>query len=204
MPLIDGYEATCAIRTQEPYISLPLRYSSYRQTLTPNLTLTNPFSLPTSIASPKSKNSGLQSQSALVSSNSQNPAQTLKDIPIIALTASAIPGDQAKCFDAGMSDYITKPLDSRILEMKLIRWVVGGGSVIRRRGSAVDGVDGANDERDGEPVGPGVMQEEPHTADAEHMDIQDPDRMEDVGEDDEILQEDGEEDGQGDAMRLSI
>jgi signal transduction histidine kinase/CheY-like chemotaxis protein len=43
-----------------------------------------------------------------------------KDIPIIALTANAMSNDQKLCFDAGMSDYITKPVSlemmSKVLE----------------------------------------------------------------------------------------
>jgi two-component system sensor histidine kinase/response regulator len=38
-----------------------------------------------------------------------------KPIPIIALTAQAIQGDRQCCFDAGMTDYITKPVDRQEL-----------------------------------------------------------------------------------------
>ena len=200
MPLIDGYEATCAIRTQEPYISLPLKPSSYRQMLTPSPTLTNPFFSPAATASPRPKNLSLQPQSPFETANTQSTTLTLKDIPIIALTASAIPGDQAKCFDAGMSDYITKPLDSRILEMKLIRWILGGGSVIRRRGSAVDAVDGASDVKESEHEIAGI-QNGTHVADEVRSGSS---RMEDVGEDDEVLEDTEEEEAQRDAMRLSL
>ncbi len=39
----------------------------------------------------------------------QNPL--VKDIAIIALTAHALPDDRRRAFDAGVNEYITKPMD---------------------------------------------------------------------------------------------
>jgi CheY-like chemotaxis protein/HPt (histidine-containing phosphotransfer) domain-containing protein len=44
-------------------------------------------------------------------------------IPIIALTANAIKGDNDKCIDAGMNDYISKPFKEEELVKSITRWL---------------------------------------------------------------------------------
>ena len=45
-----------------------------------------------------------------------------KAIPIIALTANAMKGDNVKCFEAGMNDYLAKPFQSEQLAEILHKW----------------------------------------------------------------------------------
>lgn len=55
----------------------------------------------------------------------RDPASSVlnHDIPIIAMTANAFAEDQQRCIDAGMNDFVAKPIDRQRLAAVLIRWL---------------------------------------------------------------------------------
>jgi CheY-like chemotaxis protein/HPt (histidine-containing phosphotransfer) domain-containing protein len=70
----------------------------------------------------------------------QLPANRGARLPIIALTANAMQGDEQKCRRAGMDDFLAKPYTLASLRTTLARWLPNGGkaqtSVERERSAA--------------------------------------------------------------------
>ncbi len=55
----------------------------------------------------------------------RNPRSAIQNrrVPIIALTAHAMQGDRERCIEAGMNDYVSKPVSPRALAEVLARWL---------------------------------------------------------------------------------
>jgi CheY-like chemotaxis protein len=53
--------------------------------------------------------------------------QQERNVVIIGLTANALPGDRQKCLDAGMDDYLAKPVFIQDLKETLDKWLTKDG-----------------------------------------------------------------------------
>jgi CheY-like chemotaxis protein len=53
----------------------------------------------------------------------EREAQTGGHTPIVGVTAHALKGDMERCKEAGMDDYMTKPVSPSMLEAKIGQWM---------------------------------------------------------------------------------
>ncbi|MCK5545514.1 MAG: response regulator, partial [Desulfobulbaceae bacterium] len=96
MPVMDGYDATRRIRKLESQRAAEPPASSLQKAGSPLRTGQHP---------------------------EPGARQPVSRIPIIALTAHAMKRDEDKCLDAGMDDYLSKPLDPPKLLGVIEKWL---------------------------------------------------------------------------------
>ncbi|KAI9049423.1 hypothetical protein LZ554_006457 [Drepanopeziza brunnea f. sp. 'monogermtubi'] len=133
MPVMDGYEATRILRTAAEY-ARDWDEEVGDSTPEPDLAVRSAnvidIGLPDSPLESGARDVGGKERRERICDETRLAGKTLRrrgrgylrDIPVIAMTASAIQGDREKCYDAGMDDYLAKPVEKARLEEMLVKW----------------------------------------------------------------------------------
>src|SRR5262249_37318066 len=72
-----------------------------------------------------------------------------QSIPIVALTANAIQGDRERCLEAGMNDYVSKPIDPDLLLKVIATQLTGNRQTVANTSAAQAGQTAPGSQPDG-------------------------------------------------------
>ena len=64
-----------------------------------------------------------------------------RHLPVIAMTANAMEGDRERCIEAGMDDYLSKPISEAAVKSVLKRWLPGPPDTVAQPAGHVPAVD---------------------------------------------------------------
>ncbi|CAG8973571.1 hypothetical protein HYALB_00008272 [Hymenoscyphus albidus] len=113
MPVMDGYEATNHLRTKSEYAVTP--------PMSPPVTPLEEGD-PDMQSGESGKKTTIEMSVCKSEKINERRRGPLSEIVVIAITASCIQGDKEKCTNAGMDDFLAKPVDKERLEEMLVKW----------------------------------------------------------------------------------